>query len=98
MLNKQDGATEEQEKGNENAEREPEQKRQDASSPSLSNAYIDLIKRMEKMKKREEIKSAAGMDVGEIDEVIDDIEKEKSDREFEENFNRERIKAAIKLG
>jgi len=31
--------------------------------------------------------SAAAMNINEIDDVIGDLEKEKSDREFEEKFN-----------
>ena len=38
------------------------------------------------------------MDITEVNEVIEDLEKEKSDREFEETFNRERIVIAGKLG
>ena len=41
--------------------------------------------------------SAARMNMEEIDEVIDDLEKEKADREYEETFNKERERIATKL-
>ena len=37
------------------------------------------------------------MDMDEINEVLADLEKEKSDREFEETFNRERLEVAHKI-
>ena len=38
------------------------------------------------------------MHMEEIDEALSDLEKEKSDREFEDSFNRERFYMAEKLG
>ena len=53
-----------------------------------------LIKKMKNLKAKD---NAAAMKIEEIDDVIGDLEKEKSDREFEEIFNREREEAASKL-
>ena len=51
-----------------------------------------------KQMKEQQSQDAASMEMKEIDEALSDLEKEKSDREFEESFNRERFYMAEKLG
>ena len=60
----------------------------------VENEYLRLIKKMQDLKDKN---SAARMNMEEIDEVIDDLEKEKADREYEEIFNKERERIATKL-
>jgi len=60
----------------------------------FDNSYLALIKKMKALKAKD---SAAEMNIDEINEVIGDLEKEKSDREFEETFNRDREQAASKF-
>ena len=50
------------------------------------------------MKRMRQQNDAASMEMKEIDEALSDLEKEKSDREFEEYYNRERFYMAEKLG
>ena len=50
------------------------------------------------MKRMRQQNDAASMEMKEIDEALSDLEKEKSDREFEESYNRERFYMAEKLG
>ena len=49
------------------------------------------------MKEMKSKGSAEQMSIEEVNEVVADLEKEKSDREFEEDFNAEREMMAARL-